>query len=100
MIDPTSRYAQVADAEITVITAGGEARTVRYKRRRFPPPPEAQTVVALHRVSQGDRLDNLTAAYLGDPTQFWRLCDANLVFRPDELTEELGRYIRIATPTV
>jgi hypothetical protein len=99
MFDPRSRYAPLADAEITVMT-GGELRTVRYKRRRFPPAPETQTVVALHRVTQGDRLDNITAAYLGDPTQFWRVCDANLVFQPDELTEELGRTIRIATPTL
>jgi hypothetical protein len=100
MFDPRSRYAQVADAEITVVTADGEPRTIRFKRRRFPPAPEAQTVVAQHRVKQGDRLDNLTAVYLGDPTQFWRLCDANLVFAPSELTETLGRYIRIAIPTV
>ena len=26
---------------------------------------------------QGERLDNVAAQYLGDPTLFWRLCDAN-----------------------
>lgn len=100
MFDPKSRYAQVPDAEIVMITAGGEPRTVHYKRRRFPPALENQTVISLHRVTQGDRLDNLAAAYLGDPTQFWRVCDANLVLHPEELTEELGRLVRIAFPTV
>jgi hypothetical protein len=47
-----------------------------------------------HRVSEGERLDNLTARYTGDPTQFWMLCDANEVLRPSEL-EAVGRVVRI-----
>ena len=39
---------------------------------------------------QGDRLDNITAKYLGDPEQFWRMCDANGAMRPEELTETIG----------
>ena len=35
----------------------------------------------------GDRLDNVSAQYLGDPEQFWRLCDANNAMEPEELTE-------------
>lgn len=100
MFDPRSRYAPIAEAEITIVVAGGETRTVRYKRRRFPPAPETHTVVALHRVKDGERLDNITATYLGDPTQFWRVCDANLVFDPGELTDETGRFIAIAMPTL
>ena len=42
-------------------------------------------------VKQGDRLDNITANYLDDPEQFWRICDANDAMRPDELTETVGR---------
>jgi hypothetical protein len=37
----------------------------------------------------------VTARYLGDPTQFWRLCDANGVLHPVEL-EQTGRMITIA----
>ena len=44
------------------------------------------------------RLDNLAAEYLGDPEQFWRICDANGVLRPDELTDTIGRRIRITLP--
>ena len=39
-----------------------------------------------HSVKEGDRLDNIAAHYLGDPEQFWRLCDANEAMQPDELT--------------
>jgi hypothetical protein len=44
---------------------------------------------------EGDRLDNFTARYLGDPEQFWRLGDANEEMQPNQLTEEVGRAIRI-----
>jgi hypothetical protein len=49
-------------------------------------------------VTQGDRLDNIAAKYLGDPEQFWRLCDANGAMRPDALTETIGRWLRITLP--
>jgi hypothetical protein len=51
-----------------------------------------------HTVTQGERLDNIAAQYLGDPEQFWRICDANAVLRPDELTDTTGRRIRITMP--
>jgi hypothetical protein len=56
------------------------------------------TTLAEHTVTQGDRLDNLAARYVGDPEQFWRICDANDVLRPEDLTEEAGRAIRIGLP--
>ena len=40
-------------------------------------------------VTEGDRLDNITARFLGDPTQFWRVCDANLALLPDELEKSM-----------
>jgi hypothetical protein len=49
-------------------------------------------------VFQGDRLDNIAALYLGDPEQFWRICDANAAMRPNELTETIGRRLRITLP--
>ena len=51
-----------------------------------------------HTSSQGERLDNIAAQYLGDPEQFWRLCDANGALRPGELTETVGRRLRITLP--
>ncbi|MET1027868.1 MAG: LysM domain-containing protein, partial [Dongiaceae bacterium] len=66
--------------------------------RRFVPPPERFAVLQEHLVQQGDRLDNVTARYLGDPEQFWRLCDANGVLRPNELMDTPQRRIRITLP--
>jgi hypothetical protein len=47
-------------------------------------------------VKQGDRVDNIAARFLGDPTQFWRIADVNVVLRPSELTDTLGNTIEIA----
>jgi hypothetical protein len=94
LFPPTSRYHLIETA--TFETSDG--RTVRYLRRRFVPPSNRFTLLQEHAVVQGDRLDNLTARYLGDPEQFWRLCDANAAMRPDELTEEIGKRLRITLP--
>lgn len=91
---PTSRYYGVGTS--TLQTADGE--TVIYLQRRFVPPPERFALLREHVVVQDERLDNIAAAYLGDPEQFWRVCDANNALRPDELTEEIGRRLRITLP--
>src|SRR5438876_11133838 len=91
---PTSRYSNV---EVTTIDTH-DGKTYAYLRRRFVPQPERFMTLQEHVVVQGDRLDNLTARYLGDPLQFWRICDANRAMRPEELTEELGRRLRITLP--
>lgn len=95
MFDPESRYAELKTATLTVTESDGSTRQIRYVLRRFLPNPENATVLTEHYVTQGERLDNITALYLDDPTQFWRLCDANNVMRPEELTDEIGRSIRI-----
>ena len=97
MIEPTSRYAAIADATHEVADSDGRTRTLVYKRRRFVPDGSSATTLVEHRVAQGERLDTIAARYLGDPTQFWKLCDANGVMHPAEL-EELGRTLRIALP--
>jgi hypothetical protein len=96
MFTRTSRYFGLETAELT--DAGG--RTVVYARRRFLPPLGGAIVLAEHGVVQGDRLDNVTARYLGDPEQFWRVCDANTAMRPADLTAEdrLGAVIVIPLP--
>lgn len=94
LFPPTSRYFNIETA--TVETPA--RRTVIYLRRRFVPPSERFSLLQEHVVVQGDRLDNITARYLGDPEQFWRVCDANGAMRPDELTEEIGRRLRITLP--
>jgi hypothetical protein len=95
---PTSRYYTIETATLTVRGPDGLDRQIAYKRRRFLPPAGASTTVVEHRYAQGERLDNITARYLGDPTQFWQVCDPNLVLRPEELEQEIGRPIEIALP--
>jgi len=87
----TSRYYPVGTAKLEV--SGEEA--VVYLRRRFIPPPEHYTSQQSHIVSHGERPDTVTAIYLEDPEQFWQLADANVVMKPQELTAETGRILRI-----
>jgi hypothetical protein len=94
LFPPNSRYQGITTATLT----RPDGRIVAYVRRRFVPPPEQFALLQEHTVVQGDRLDNITAKYLGDPEQFWRVCDANGVMRPEELTEFPGTRIRITLP--
>ena len=98
MFDVTSRYYSLETATLSVVDPDGLTRAVAYKRRRFIPPLGEATRVLEHRFAAGERLDNITARYLGDPTQFWQICDANLVLRPEELEAEIGRVIHVALP--
>ena len=91
---PTSRYFGIETT--TIETRAG--KSCAYLKRRFVPGPERFATLQEHLVIQGDRLDNITARYLGDAQQFWRVCDANRAMRPEELTEELGRRLRITLP--
>ena len=91
---PTSRYFGIETT--TIETRDG--KSYAYLKRRFVPAPERFATLQEHVVVQGDRLDNITARYLGDAQQFWRVCDANRAMRPEELTEELGRRLRITLP--
>jgi hypothetical protein len=94
LFPPTSRYHDLETAKL-VRTDGTE---LVYLRRRFLPSANRFITVQEHVVTQGDRLDNVTARYLGDPLQFWRVCDANRAMRPEALTEEPGRPLRITLP--
>jgi hypothetical protein len=89
-----SRYQTVETT--TLETPAG--KTIVYLRRRFVPSPDRFALLREHEVHGGDRLDNLAARYLGDPEQFWRVCDANNAMRPDDLTGTPGRMLRITLP--
>jgi hypothetical protein len=102
MIDPTksapfpltSRYYNLAIGKLET----PDGKIIVYVRRRFIPPPERFDLLQEHTVEQGERLDQITAHYLDDPEQFWRLCDANNAIDPNELTETDGRKLRITLP--
>ena len=80
----------------TFVLANGNM--VAYVTRRFVPAPERFQTLQLHTVTQGERLDNIAATFLGDPDLFWRLCDANRAMRPESLTDKPGGTLRITLP--
>ncbi len=86
-----SRYEHVPDAEIT----GRDGRRIRYKRMRFI--PEARGSLATI-VREGDRPDLVAYNTLGDPEQFWRLCDVNRTQRPAALTRSPGSRVQVPGP--
>ena len=91
---PNSRFIGIATS--TLVTADGA--TIRYIQRRFLPQPEQLAQLQQHTVVQGDRLDVIAAQYLGDSQLFWRICDANVSKRPEDLTATVGKVLRICLP--
>ncbi len=111
MTDPLKAFLQATSLEAPAFAPGSryhglevaqwlrpDGEPVPFVRRRFIPPPEAFATLREQAVEQGDRVDTLAARHLGDPQQYWRLCDGNGVMAPDELTAEIGRRIRITLP--
>ena len=91
---PTSRYHGLP---ITAHTLP-DGRQIAILGRRFVPSPANFTTLMEHTVKEGERLDNLTANFLGDPEQFWRVCDANHALDPADLTAFPGQSLRITLP--
>jgi hypothetical protein len=94
MFESDSRYYPIPTAQLTL----PDGRTVAYKRRRFLPRGEALPLLVEVAVTQGDRLDLITARTLGDPEHFWRVCDANDAMNPVALTAQPGRVLRVPLP--
>lgn len=94
MFEPTSRYFALATATHTM----PDGREVAYTRRRFLPRGETLPLLVEVAVTEGDRLDLIAARTIGDPEQFWRICDANDTLNPPDLLAELGRALRVPVP--
>jgi len=94
MFDETSRYHAIP----TSVHTTPDGREVRYVQRRFLPQGAALPVLAEVTVVEGDRLDLIAHRTLGNAEMFWRVCDANDAMRPDELTQEAGRTLRVPVP--
>ena len=91
---PTSRYYGYDTLKMVM----PDGSTALYLERRFIPQPEEFQLLQEHTVTQDERLDNITAHYMNDPELFWRLCDANRAMFPIELTQTVGRRLRITLP--
>ena len=80
MFDSKSRYAGLTT--YAVIDRHGRAVMV-------VPTPDApgEQLLGYHRRMQGQRVDHLARAYLGEDTQWWRICELADVMLPDALAE-------------
>lgn len=92
MFSSESRYHNLEDKKIEL----DNGRTVSYKKRRFLPDGSDMVLLQELTISEGDRLDRIAAKVGGDPEQYWRVCDANNVMHPLELTNEPGTAVRIS----
>lgn len=93
MFAPTSRYYALETVRITL----ADGRVAAYKRRRFVPQASSSAQLAEVVVAQDDRIDLITSRTLGDPEQFWRVCDANEALDPADLVVT-GRRLTIPSP--
>ncbi len=91
---PTSQSSRYYGAATKVYTQP-DGTPVRYLARRILPQPSVYASVQNYAVVESDRIDNLSARFLGDPLLFWMICDANTATDPDELTAQKGRSILI-----
>lgn len=83
MFDSKSRYAQLE--RYTVVDHRGRQVEVV----PVPPAPE-QPLLGVHVLRQGERLDHLAAAYLEDPTGYWRIAERNDVMLPEAVLEAVS----------
>lgn len=94
-MNPTSRYFRVP-----VLVRKDEARRdVAYLGRRFAPQPPS-TLLGFITVKEKDRIDRLTARAIGDPTQYWRVADANAALDAVGLTDQPGRRLVAPQPGI
>lgn len=92
---PTSRYAGVG---VDVWDPGNGTPPVPFLRRRLCPRAERLALLYETRVVESDRRDLLAKRHLGDAELWWRLADANGAVDPRDLTEPIGRRLRITLP--
>jgi hypothetical protein len=94
MFDPSSRY-----ASIPVETMKVNGTTIPYIQRRFL--PQGDSLQQLQQVTTvaGDRIDNISYKALGDPTQFWWICDANDAMYPPDLPFYPGTVLIVPVPS-
>lgn len=96
MFDRRSRYHELPELHYT----DERGNTLVYKARRLLSRDPHRPVLWEVEVNDGERPDLLAARTLRQPELFWRVCDANDVMQPFELTSRSGRRVRILMPGV
>jgi hypothetical protein len=83
----TSRYAQVAQDEVTGLD-GRPVRALRLRRLSY-------VIGDPHAVTDHDRLDILAQASYADGSRFWHIADANTGLDARQLTAEPGATLTL-----
>ena len=71
---------------------------IAYTPRRFLPQRADIEIRTATRVGPGERLDQLATRTLGEPLQFWQICDANLAMDPFAIVERPGAWVAVPAP--
>lgn len=95
MLSPGSRYYREGSTSMQL----PDGRHVAYLRRRFLPRGVTLPVVRTVPVTSGLRPDLAASRYLGDSSQYWRICDANDAMDPAVLFGQVGYELRIPGPS-
>jgi hypothetical protein len=101
MFDDESRYHALETAEWSPHDdrSTRDGRKIAYVRRRFLPQEDDAPLLGRVQVTEAQRrLDLIAARALGDPEQFWRICDTNGAMHPADLTGEVGRWLVVRMP--
>jgi hypothetical protein len=99
MFDESSRYFNLKNLSYREVKMT-ETRIITYKERRFLPHPNDFTSLTEVQVAAGERLDTISSRTIGDPEQFWRICDANEAMHPIEMTSKPGKILIIGIPNL
>jgi hypothetical protein len=81
MFDSLSRYLNIQTYTVT----DHRGRTVTVVAT---PPDPGESLLGIHVLRQGERLDHLAFKYLNNPAGFWRIAERNEVVLPEQLTEQ------------
>jgi hypothetical protein len=92
---PNSRY----EATPVLVFEASGGRRVAYLARRFSPQGSSLPLLQEVTTMQDDRLDLIATRTLGDPEQYWRVCDANDAMNPADLVATAGRRLRVPVPS-
>ncbi|MCD4724442.1 MAG: hypothetical protein K8R63_06320 [Bacteroidales bacterium] len=80
MFDSKSRYHKLE----TYVVTDHRGRSVNV----VPvPSPPGDTMLGIHKMRQGQKIDHLAQKYLENPAGYWRICEINDVMLPESLTE-------------
>ena len=88
MFDEKSRYANQSQYQVT----DRRGRTITVVAT---PEAPVEALRGYHKLRQGERIDHLAHAYLGQGPDYWRICELADVMVPDALAE--AREIPIPT---